>query len=314
MSFNAPSGVQGVIVAVKKATAKKSAAKKVVKKVAKKAAPKKVVKKVAKKAAPKKTVKKAVKKVAKKAAPKKVVKKAVKKVAKKAAPKKTVKKVAKKAASKKVVNKSDLFTVPSVPITSSYRPAPIEAAQIPAPVRFVAPAPVAPASPAKKQGPSGRVVFAVALGVVLLALIVISKSNKSDDDAAPAASPSTIATASATPTESASESAMPSESPAATVVTVEAPSGIVAHYTATGATVFWKAPSAVEGLTGYTVELSVSNGPWKIAATVPATQLSLDITKSESTKGTWTSVRVSSVYSDSQTAAGKVFGLPGLFS
>jgi hypothetical protein len=314
VSFNAPSGVQGVIVAVKKATAKKSAAKKVVKKVAKKAAPKKVVKKVAKKAAPKKTVKKAVKKVAKKAAPKKVVKKAVKKVAKKAAPKKTVKKVAKKAASKKVVNKSDLFTVPSVPITSSYRPAPIEAAQIPAPVRFVAPAPVAPASPAKKQGPSGRVVFAVALGVVLLALIVISKSNKSDDDAAPAASPSTIATASATPTESASESAMPSESPAATVVTVEAPSGIVAHYTATGATVFWKAPSAVEGLTGYTVELSVSNGPWKIAATVPATQLSLDITKSESTKGTWTSVRVSSVYSDSQTAAGKVFGLPGLFS
>ena len=314
MSFNAPSGVQGVIVAVKKATAKKSAAKKVVKKVAKKAAPKKVVKKVAKKAAPKKTVKKAVKKVAKKAAPKKVVKKAVKKVAKKAAPKKTVKKVAKKAASKKVVNKSDLFTVPSVPITSSYRPTPIEAAQIPAPVRFVAPAPVAPASPAKKQGPSGRVVFAVALGVVLLALIVISKSNKSDDDAAPAASPSTIATASATPTESASESAMPSETPAATVATVEAPGGIVAHYTATGATVFWKAPSAVEGLTGYTVELSVSNGPWKIAATVPATQLSLDITKSESTKGTWTSVRVSSVYSDSQTAAGKVFGLPGLFS
>ncbi len=301
MSFNAPSGVQGVIVAVKKATAKKSAAKKVVKKVAKKAAPKKVVKKVAKKAAPKKTVKKAVKKVAKKAAPKKVVKKAVKKVAK-------------KAASKKVVNKSDLFTVPSVPITSSYRPTPIEAAQIPAPVRFVAPAPVAPASPAKKQGPSGRVVFAVALGVVLLALIVISKSNKSDDDAAPAASPSTIATASATPTESASESAMPSETPAATVATVEAPGGIVAHYTATGATVFWKAPSAVEGLTGYTVELSVSNGPWKIAATVPATQLSLDITKSESTKGTWTSVRVSSVYSDSQTAAGKVFGLPGLFS
>ncbi|TRZ84984.1 MAG: hypothetical protein D4R83_07655 [Streptomycetaceae bacterium] len=302
--------------AVKKATAKKSAAKKVVKKVAKKAAPKKTVKKVAKKAAPKKTVKK----VAKKSAAKKVVKK----VAKKAAPKKTVKKVAKKAvkkvakkaASKKAVNKSDLFTVPSVPITSTYRPAPIESAQIAAPVRFVAPAPVAPA--AKKQGPSGRVVFAVALGVVLLALIVISKANNNDDAAAPTTSPSTIATASesAMPTDVATPPSepMPSETPAATVATVEAPGGIVAHYTATGATVFWKAPSAVEGLTGYTVELSVNNGAWKVAATVPATQLSLDITKSESTKGTWTSVRVSSVYSDSQTAAGKVFGLPGLFS
>jgi adenylate kinase len=117
---------------VKKVTAKKPVAKKVIKKVAKKiiqkVAPKKIIKKaVAKKAvkkvAPKKIIKKAVaKKTVKKIAAKKIVKKAVvkktikkvaaKKVVKKIAPKKVAskktatKKVVKKVASKKVVKKS----------------------------------------------------------------------------------------------------------------------------------------------------------------------------------------------------------------
>ena len=146
---------------------------------------------------------------------------------------------------------------------------------------------------------------------------MISRSHKSDD-AAPTSTPTTIATASATPSDTAmaSDSATPTaEATSTTTVSVhEAPTGIVAHYTATGATVFWNAPSAFDGLTGYTIELSVSNGPWKVVSTVPATQLKYDITKADSAAGTWTSVRVSSVYSDSQTAAGKVFGLPGLFS
>jgi hypothetical protein len=86
----------------------------------------------------------------------------------------------------------------------------------------------------------------------------------------------------------------------------------VAHYTSTGATIFWKAPTAVDGLSGYNVEMSVSNGPWKLISTVPVAQLSLAV-KKVSASG-WTSFRISSVYQDSQTLAAKAFGLPGTYS
>ncbi|MFZ2227410.1 MAG: hypothetical protein WA090_02735 [Candidatus Nanopelagicaceae bacterium] len=71
-------------------------------------------------------------------------------------------------------------------------------------------------------------------------------------------------------------------------------------------------PNAAEGLTGYNVEISLSNGPWKLISTVPASQHYLDVTK-ENTTG-WTSFRVSSVYSDGEATPAKAFGLPGTYS
>ena len=276
--------IQGVLVAVKK----KSAAKK---KVAKKAPARKAVakKSVAKKSAAKKktTAKRAVKKsVAKKTAKKAPAKKAAaKKVAKKkTAAKRPVKKSAKKAAA------------PRVTVTSS-RPV---AAPV-APVKAVAPAkPTA----APKQGASGRVVFAVVVGIVLLAMIVWSKSGTdSDDGAAPAPSMSQSAEA--------SESASPEETTAA-VATIEAPSKFVALKSADGLNLRWVAPMATEGLTGYNVEIRANGtGDWTTIATVPADQLTQAVTKSGDAG--WTQFRVSSVYSDGQTAPATVFGIPGEF-
>jgi hypothetical protein len=176
----------------------------------------------------------------------------------------------------------------------------------------IVPTPAAPATsgmaPAqeKKPGASGRVVFAVVVGIILLGLIVWAKGHNSTDKTA-------TPTPSATATTSASATPSPTPSDTAAVISAhEPPQGVVAHYTSTGATIFWKAPTAVDGLTGYNVEISVSNGPWKLISTVPVAQLSLDVTK-ENTTG-WTSFRVSSVYSDSQTSAAKAFGLPGTYS
>ena len=273
--------IQGVLVAVKK----KSAAKK---KVAKKAPARKAVakKSVAKKSTAKKktTAKRAVKKsVAKKTAKKAPAKKAAaKKVAKKkTAAKRPVKKSAKKAAA------------PRVTVTSS-RP-------VAAPVKAAVPAkPTA----APKQGASGRVVFAVVVGIVLLAMIVWSKSGTdSDDGAAPAPSMSQSAEA--------SESASPEETTAA-VATIEAPSKFVALKSADGLNLRWVAPMATEGLTGYNVEIRANGtGDWTTIATVPADQLTQAVTKSGDAG--WTQFRVSSVYSDGQTAPATVFGIPGEF-
>ena len=273
--------IQGVLVAVKK----KSAAKK---KVAKKAPARKAVakKSVAKKSAAKKktTAKRAVKKsVAKKTAKKAPAKKAAaKKVAKKkTAAKRPVKKSAKKAAA------------PRVTVTSS-RP-------VAAPVKAAVPAkPTA----APKQGASGRVVFAVLVGIVLLAMIVWSKSGTdSDDGAAPAPSMSQSAEA--------SESASPEETTAA-VATIEAPSKFVALKSADGLNLRWVAPMATEGLTGYNVEIRANGtGDWTTIATVPADQLTQAVTKSGDAG--WTQFRVSSVYSDGQSAPATVFGIPGEF-
>jgi len=81
-----------------------------------------------------------------------------------------------------------------------------------------------------------------------------------------------------------SASATPSESeePGAAVAVVEAPTKFVALNSEGGLKLRWVAPMAVEGLTGYNVEI-------------------------------WTQFRVSSVYSDGQTASATAFGIPGEF-
>ena len=267
--------IQGVLVAVKK----KSAAKK---KVAKKAPARKAVAK--KKTTAKRAVKKSVaKKTAKRAPAKKA---AAKKVAKKkTSAKRPVKKSAKKAAA------------PRVTVTSSR---PVTAAPV-APVRAAAPA---KPNAAPKQGASGRVVFAVVVGIALLAMVVWSQSSTdSDDGAAPTPSMSQSAEA--------SESASPEETTVA-VGTIEAPSKFVALKSADGLNLRWVAPMATEGLTGYNVEIRANGtGDWTTIATVPADQLTQAVTKSGDAG--WTQFRVSSVYSDGQTAPATVFGIPGEF-
>ena len=246
------------------------------KKVAKKAAKKAPAKKVAKKAPAKKA---AAKKVAKKAPAKKVVKKAaVKKVAKKA----PVKKVAKKAPAKKVAKK---VAAPAVAVTSA---APVAAPAVAKPA----------AAPAKKQGGSNRVVLAVIIGILALGAIVLSKGSDSSSTATP------------TETSTPSAEATPTESSAA-VTTTAAPLGIVAHYTADGATIFWNATTAAEGLKGYSVEFSSNGGAFAEVATVGTDVTKYDITKSDETG--WTSFKISAVYNDGQKAEGKVFGLPGQY-
>ncbi len=268
----------------KKTAAKKSPAKKAVakKKVAKKTAAKKpVAKKTAKKSAVKKTAKKA---VAKKA----VAKKSVKKVAKKAA----VKKVAKKAPAKRVVKKA------AVAVTS----APAAVVTKPVVAAPAAPKPVA----APKQSTSNRTAWFVVIGIAILVAIVWSKSAGTDGDDAAAPAPSI------------SQSAEPSAEPSATestgtaVAAVEAPTKFVALKSADGLKLRWIAPTAVDGLTGYNVEIRANGkGDWTVIATVPADQLTQNVTKASDSG--WTQFRVSSVYSDGQTASATAFGIPGEF-
>ncbi|CAB5105254.1 MAG: hypothetical protein F2954_00980 [Actinobacteria bacterium] len=285
------------------AVKKKSAAKKV----AKKAPAKRVVKKTAKKSVAKKSVVK--KKVAKKAPAKRVAKKAV---AKKAPAKRVAKRVAKKAVAKKAPAKRAVKKSTAKPVTQlvSVSTTPMPPKPTPAEIKPVAVKPVA----APKQSTSGRVVFLVVAGIVILAAIVWSKSGSDSDDSAtptPSISQSAEPTESATaePTESAT--AEPTES-AAPVVAVEAPSKFVALKNSDGLKLRWVAPSAVDGLTGYNVDVRANGaGDWMTIATVPADQLTQNVTKSSDTG--WTQFRVSSVYSDGQVASATVFGIPGEF-
>ncbi|MBF8252534.1 MAG: fibronectin protein [Actinobacteria bacterium] len=298
--------IQGVIVAVKK----KSAAKKT----AKKAPAKRVVKKTAKKSVAKKSVAK--KKIAKKAPAKRVAKKAVakKSVAKKAPAKRVAKKaVAKKAPAKRAAKKSAATPVTQL-VSVSTTPLPPK----PAPAEIK---PVAPKSEAQKpvatpkQSTSGRVVFFVVAGIAILAAIVWSQSGTDRDEAAtptPSMSQSAEPTESATaePTESAT--AEPTES-AVAVVAVEAPTKFVALNSTDGLKLRWVAPSAVDGLTGYNVEVRANGaGDWMTIATVPVDQLTQNVIKTSDSG--WTQFRVSSVYSDGQIASSAVFGIPGEFS
>lgn len=283
---------------------KKSAVKKTAKKApAKKAA----AKKVAKKAPAKKKV--AAKKVAKKAPAKKV---AAKKVAKKAPAKKIAKKaVVKKGTAKKVAKRpsSTNFVVPPVP-TSTTRKASTVISTAPAKIATPAPAQNAPV----KSGSSNRIVAAVIAAIVILALVVVARNSSSKTESAapaPTASASAEPSASTTTDATAQTTATPEASATASASGHDAPVGIVAHYTAKGATILWKAPATTTGLASYNVEMSVAGGAYKLLSTVPASQLSLDITKTDTAQ--WSSFKVSTVYDDGTVVAGKVFGLPGLY-
>ncbi len=237
--------------------------------------------------------KKVAKKAAKKAPAKKAAKKApAKKVAKKAAKKAAVKKVAKKAPVKKVAKKAAVKrTAPAVAVTS--------AVVAPKSVEVKSAAPASGASSAKKQGGSNRVVLAVVVGILAIGAIAISNSSNSSNEPAP--TESATPTAEATPTESASTA----------VTNVAAPLGIVAHYTADGATIFWNATTATDGLKGYSVEVASNGGEFTELAMVGTDVTKYDITKSDDTG--WMSFKISAVYTDGQKAEGKVFGLPGQY-
>lgn len=277
--------------AVKK-TAKKAAKKPPAKKAAAKKSPaKKVVakKKTAKKAIAKKAV------VKKAAAKKSTTKRVVKKVAKKAVAKKVAKKTAKKTPAKRIVKKAPTTRVSSAP------------AAISTPVKSSAPVVAAKPVATPKASTSNRTAWIVVIGIAALVAIVWSQSSGTSDDAA-------------TPTPTMSESAAPSASaePSATestgtpVSVVEAPTKFVALNSAEGLKLRWVAPMAVAGLTGYNVEIRANGaGEWTVIATVPADQLTQNVTKASDSG--WTQFRVSSVYSDGQSASATAFGIPGEF-
>ena len=286
--------------------------------VKKKAATKKVAKKkVAKKAPAKKAPakkKSAAKKVAKKAPAKK--KSAAKKVAKKTAVKKVTKKAAKKAPAKKksAVKKSTSagkIVIPPVPLGGAKSGSRVNVTTTPAPAK-----PAAPAKPsaAPKQGASLRVLIAAIIGIVVLAIIIISRPASTSDDAAP------VATESAAPemTEEATPEATPEASEPATtepVAAVEAPGRFIGNWKDAEKSVMvitWKAPTATAGLTGYKFEIRSGAGEWKESGILPATQLSIEVTKGSADGET--SFRVSSVYSDGQIASAKAFGFAGQFA
>jgi len=260
------------------------------------------VQKTAKKSAAKKSAKKVAKKsVARKSTTKKVAKKstarksAVKKSAKKSAARKTTKKSSRRATS------VDRLVVPAVPVGGARGRVDVS----------TAPAPRAGAKSVSfdntpKQGASNRVVAMVVVGIVLLAILVWAQSGKDGDDTAAPTTPSATATMTEEPTTP-SETTTPSEP----VGTVEAPSAFVAIRSADGMNLRWKAPMATEGLTGFNVELKSAGGDWAVVATTGPTELTHSVTLTSS--DSWTQFRVSSVYSDGQTASAKIFGLAGQY-
>ena len=253
------------------------------------------VKKTAKKTAKKTSAKK----TAKKTSVKKAVKKSVKKApAKKSAVKKSAKKVVKKSAKKTAKKASSTFVVPAVPSTSTRssfqspsvvnRPAKTPGASVPAAVNS-----------SSSDATSKRVVIAVIIAVVLLAIVVVSRNGSSNTEtAAPEATATAQATQEAEPTSSTVIDQGGSE-----------PVGIVAQYTASGATIFWKAPADGAAVANYNVEIRSNGGSWRLISTVTADQYSIDISKGETTG--WASFRISSVLEDGTVDGGKVFGLPG---
>ncbi|CAN2179212.1 hypothetical protein MCEGKSE7_00252 [Candidatus Nanopelagicaceae bacterium] len=274
--------------------------------VKKKAAAKKVVKKVVKKAAKKAPAKK-------KAAAKKITKKAP--ARKKAAAKKVVKKAAKKApARKKAAAKKSTsasrIVIPPVPRGGSTSTSRVNVSTTPTPAKS------APAKPsaAPKQGTSPRVLIAAILGIALLAVIVISRPASNSDDAAPTATPSASESAAPEMSEAATPAASESASTEA-VAAVEAPSRFIGNWKDSAKSVMvitWNAPTATAGLTGYKFEVRSGMGEWKESGMLPATQLSVELTKGSADGST--SFRVSSVYSDGQMASAKAFGFAGQFA
>ena len=278
--------------AAKKVAVKKSAAKKTVAK-----------KKTAKKAVAKKTVKKS---AVKKSAAKKTVKKsAVKKSAvKKSAAKKTVK----KSAVKKRAKSASSVVIPPVPSSSSLGARRVDVSSTPKVASQSAPAKPSTSASAPKQGASGKVLAAIIVGIILLAVVVVTRPDSGSDDAmpAPAASESTM------PSEEMTEEPTTEET-SAPVAAVEGPKTIGNWKDAAKSvmTISWKAPAASAGLTGYKVEVRVNRGEWAVKSEVPADQLAIDFSKTDSMGET--AFRVSSVYSDGQEAEGNTFGFAGVF-
>jgi hypothetical protein len=248
----------------------------------------------------KKTAKKTAKKSAKKTSAKKSAKKSVaKRSVKKAPAKKAVKKSAVKKSAKKTTKKaSSTFVVPAVPSSSTR-----SSFQSPSVVNRSTKTPASSLPAATKSSSSDatskRVVIAVVIAVVLLAIIVVSRNGSTETQTA-----APEATATAQPTQEA-------EATSSTVVDQggSQPVGIVAQYTASGATIFWKAPTNGAAVANYNVESRANGGTWILMSTVPADQYSIDITKGETTG--WASFRISSVLEDGSIDGGKVFGLPG---
>lgn len=279
--------------AAKKAAVKKSAAKKTVAK-----------KKTAKKAVAKKTVKKS---AVKKSAAKKTVKKsAVKKSA--------AKKIAKKSTAKKRATSASSVVIPPVPSLSSLGAARVDVSSTPKVASTSAPAKPSTSASAPKQGASGKVLAAIIVGIILLAVVVVTRPDSGSDVATPAPT----ASASAMPTVEPSASEEPSAEPtsgetSAPVAAVEAPRAVGNWKDAAKSvmTISWKAPAASAGLTGYKVEARVNRGEWSVKSEVPADQLSIDFSKTDSMGET--AFRVSSIYSDGQESVGNTFGFSGVF-
>jgi len=239
------------------------------------------------------------KKAAKKSAAKKSsAKRAVKKVAKRSTAKRSAKKSVKKKSSS-----TARYSIPSVPVSGSARSSVSTISTTPKPTSGSTYA--SKSTKSSDAGSSKGIVIAVVLGILILAIAVISKGADSDS--------TTV-----TPTPIASESVAPTEEPttepsSAPLAAHEPPVGIVSIYNATGATVNWKAPAASEGITGYNIELRDNGvGEWKLVATVPATQFKQQIVKNGETG--WVQVKVSTVYSDGVISEGKIHGLPGSWS
>lgn len=287
----------------KKPAVKKTAAKK--KPAAKKTAAKKTV---AKKSPVKKTV-------AKKRTVKKTVakKSAVKKSAKKSAVKKSAKKSAvKKSAAKKRSTSASSIVIPPVP--TSVGAGRVDVSSTPKPAVRNTAAPVQPAKPkeAPKQGSSSKVLVAIIVAIILLAVLVVTRPDSDTEDAAPTPAATATATATEEPTEEPTVEPT-EEATSAPVESVEGPA-TVGNWKDSARSVMsitWKAPAASAGLTGYKVEIRVNRGEWVVKSEVPADQLSIDFSKTDSSGET--SFRVSSIYSDGQEAVGNTFGFSGVF-
>ena len=170
----------------------------------------------------------------------------------------------------------------------------------------------APTSPkpsaAPRQGSSKSVLVAVILGVAILAAIVLSQQTKNTDDVS---APAATATESAAPeaTESAAPEATESAAPAASG---EAPTRFIGNWKNAEKTTLvlsWRAPAG--DVTGYKVEIAANGGEWKELSQLPATQLSLDVTKTSDE--TYTSFRLSAIYGDGSLGTAKAFGFKGQF-
>lgn len=256
---------------------------------------------MAAKKAVKKSTKKPVKKVAKKATSKKAVTKAVKKSA---AKKSSVKKAVKKSAKRSVKSAASSYKVPAVP-TRSASTKRISTQSAPVKAEIITPTKSAPA----KKKSSSRTVVTLLAAIVLIALLVVSRNGSKSNTSSSESSATPEATASQTAAPATSQASSTPQSPSSGH---GAPQGIVAHYNANGATIYWNAPAETSGISNYQVEIAANGGSFKVASTVPASQLSLDIAKSDTTG--WASFRVSTIYSDGTVVAGKVFGLPGQWS